>query len=75
MYTQQQSLEQAAIHLLQKLAVPNGAISMSSFRDETGNTSIKVFLLPEFKYLQSKIPANWEGFSVICETSSMPTLQ
>jgi hypothetical protein len=32
-------------------------------------------LLPEFKYLQSKIPPSWEGFSVICETSPMPTLQ
>lgn len=70
-----QTLEQAAISLLNSLSAPSGSVSISSLCDDRGNTILRVFLNPECRYLKSLVPNKWEDFNVICEIAIPPKLQ
>lgn len=66
----------AADHLLEAINPPSdNAVSISTFFRPGRALAIKVFVLPQYKYLISRVPDSVDGYEVLREVSSSPTAQ
>ncbi len=63
-----------AEHLFQVISPPSDcAVSISTFSRPGKSMAIKVFILPQYRYLESRVPTTLDGFEILREIASMPT--
>lgn len=64
----------AAEHLLQAINPPaDHAVSISTFFRPGFPLAIKVFVLPQYRYLIMRVPDKVDGYDVLREVASAPT--
>lgn len=62
-----------AEHLIEAIRPPSDyAVSISTLFRPGKKLAIKVFILPEFKYLESRVPSTMDGFEILREVAPMP---
>lgn len=65
---------EAAEHLAKAIKPPtDAAISISTLFRPGKPLALKVFILPQFKYLESRVPESCDGFEVIREVAQRAT--
>jgi hypothetical protein len=67
-------LKEYAAEIRVYLSAPSGALSISSFLKETGETVLRVFVRPEHRYLVARVPLTWKGVSVECDIAEVPVM-
>lgn len=66
-------LMMAAEHLLQAINPPSDhAVSISTFFRPGRPLAIKVFVLPQYRHLISRVPETVDGYDVLREIASLP---
>ena len=62
-----------AEHLIEVIRPPSDcAVSISTFSRPGKNLAIKVFILPQYRYLESRVPKVMDGFEILREIAAMP---
>lgn len=62
----------AAEHLIEVIQPPSDcAVSISTFFRPGRALAIKVFIAPQYRYLQSRIPLTMDGFEVLQEVAPL----
>lgn len=60
----------AAEHLIEVIKPPSdSAVSISTFFRPGHAMAIKVFIEPQYRYLQARIPSTMDGFEVLQEVA------
>lgn len=67
-------LMMATEHLLQVINPPSDqAVSISTFFRAGAPLAIKVFVLPQYRYLMNRVPETVDGYVVLREVAQGPT--
>ncbi len=62
-----------AEHLIEVIRPPSDcAVSISTFSRPGKSLAIKVFILPQYRYLESRVPKMMDGFEILREVAPMP---
>lgn len=67
-------IRDVAVDLSAKLAAPRDAVSISSFREKSGETILIVHVRPQYRYLCARVPVEWKGVKVECDVADVPTM-
>jgi hypothetical protein len=65
---------EAAEHLIEVIQPPSDcAVSISTLFRPGRTLAIKVFIQPQYRYLESRVPLTIDGFDVLHEVASLPS--
>lgn len=62
----------AAEHLIEVIQPPSDcAVSISTFFRPGHALAIKVFIAPQYRYLQARVPSSMDGFEILHEVAPL----